>query len=81
MADDRPTDPTSPTRWELAHSRIKGRFKNYITPPLEIIADWPREPPSRRWQQLPKDVGKVNIGLVDETKTSTLIITALHGEL
>ena len=31
----RPTDPTSPTRWEFAHSRIKGRFKNYITPSLE----------------------------------------------
>ena len=24
-----------PPRWEFAHSRIKGRFKNYITPSLE----------------------------------------------
>ena len=33
-ATTRPTNSPSPTRWELAHSRIKGRFKNYITPPL-----------------------------------------------
>ena len=45
----RPTNSPSPTRWELAHSRIKGRFKDYITPPFETIADLPCEPASRRW--------------------------------
>ena len=29
----RPTDPWSLPRWEIAHSRIKGRFNEYISPP------------------------------------------------
>ena len=74
----RPTEPTSPTRRDLAHSRVKGRF----TPPLENIKNLPREPPTQRWQQLSKEMGKVNIGLVDqEGPTPMLIITHLHGEL
>ena len=44
----RPTNSPSPTRWELVYNRIKGRFKDYITPPLETIADLPCEPASRR---------------------------------
>ena len=76
---DRPTNPTSPSRWQFAHSQIKGRFQDYITPPLENIEDLPREPPSRRWQQLPNDMGKVNIGLVDEATRSTLVIIIFTG--
>ena len=72
----RPISPTTPPRWELAHARVKGRFRDYITPPLETI-----EPLSCRWQQLPKEMDKVNIGLVDEGSRSTLVITHLHGEL
>ena len=33
----RPTSPTTPPCWELAHARIKGRFRDYITPPLDAI--------------------------------------------
>ena len=48
----RPTIPPAPTRWEMARSRIKGRFKDYITPPFDNIADLPRKPASGRWQIL-----------------------------
>ena len=48
----RRSDPPSPARWELAHIKVKGRFKNYITPPLEDMADLPVEPPSREWGEL-----------------------------
>ena len=63
-----PADPTSPsrTRWERAHSLIKGRFRNYITPPFENISDLPRELPSQRLQQLLNEMGRINMGLVDE---------------
>ena len=50
----RPTSPSSPTRWEMARRRIKGRFKDYITPPIDNIADLPRKPASSRWQILHK---------------------------
>ena len=40
----RPTSPSSPTRWEIARSRIKGRFEDYITPPFDNIAYLPRKP-------------------------------------
>ena len=46
----RRSDPSSPTRWELARTKVKVRFKYYITPPLEDMADLPVEPPSRWWQ-------------------------------
>ena len=53
----RPTNSPSPTRWEVADSRIMGRFNVYTTPPLETIAALPFEPASRRWQELPEDMG------------------------
>ena len=37
-----PTSLPSPTCWKIARSRIKGRFKDYITPPVDNIADLPR---------------------------------------
>ena len=37
----RPTSPSSPTRWDIARSRIKWRFKDYITPPVNNLADLP----------------------------------------
>ena len=40
----RPVSPPSPRRWETARSRIRGRFREYISPPVEKIADLPREP-------------------------------------
>ena len=43
-----PPAPSSQTRWEIARSRIKGRFKDYITPPLDNIADLPCKPASSR---------------------------------
>ena len=46
----RRSDPSSPTSWELARTKVKVRFKYYITPPLEDMADLPVEPPSRWWQ-------------------------------
>ena len=38
----RPTSRSSPTRWERARSRIKGRFKDCITPPFDNISHLPR---------------------------------------
>ena len=76
----RPTSPPSPTRWEIARSRTKGRFKDYITPPVDNIADLPRKPASHRWQILPEEMGKINIGLEDRSR-SVLVITNFHGEL
>ena len=77
----RPTSRTMPPCWELAHAQIKGMFRDYITPPLETIEELLHEPPSCRWQQLPMEMGKINIGLVDEDTRSTLVITHLHGDL
>ena len=71
----------SPTRWELAHSRIKGMFKDYITPPLETIVELPCEPASRRWQELPEDIGQTNIGLVEQGTRASLVLTHCQGEL
>ena len=75
----RPTSPPSPTRWEIARSRTKGRFKDYITPPFDNIADLPRKPASDRWQILQDEMGKINIGL--ERSRSVLVTTNFHGEL
>ena len=72
--ETRHTSPTSPTRWERAQSRLKGRFRRCITPPLDNIADLPRELPSQRWHQLPEDMGEINIGLVDERLPSAALI-------
>ena len=78
----RRSDSQSPTRWELAHNRVKGRFKRYITPHLENIEDLPREPPAQRWQKLPNDMGKFNIGVIDEDgPRPILVLTLLHQEL
>ena len=76
----RPTSPSSPTRWEIARSRIKGRFKDYITPPFDNLADLPRKPPSDRWQTLQDEMGKIIIGLEGRSRP-VLIITTFHGEL
>ena len=78
----RSSDPPSTTRWELAHKRAKGRFKRYITPPLEDIEDQPREPPAQRWQKLPKDMDEVNIGNIDKNGPRRMpALTLLHQEL
>ena len=76
----RPTSPPSPTRWEIARSRIRGRFKDYITPPFDNIADLPRKPPSDRWQILPDEMGKISIRLEGRSRP-VLIITTFQGEL
>ena len=76
----RSTSLPSPTCWEIARSRIKGRFKDYITPPVDNIADLPRKPASDRWQILPEETGKINIGLEDRSR-SVLVITNYHAEL
>ena len=39
-----------------------------------VISDLPRELPSRRRQQLPKETGKINMGLVDEDDTAIMEI-------
>ena len=71
------TSPPSPTRWEIA---TRGRFKDYITPPVDNLTDLPRKLPSDRWQILPDDVGKINIGLEDRSRP-VLVITNFHREL
>ena len=82
QSETRPTSPTAPTRSERAQSRLKGRYRSFITPPLENITDFTRELPSRRWQQLPKEMGTINMGLVDEHfPSAALILTHFHGEL
>ena len=72
--------PPSPTRWEKARSRISGRFREYISPPLENIADLPRKPASETWQVLPDEMGKVNIGLAGRNN-AILVICTCQGEL
>ena len=76
----RPVSPPSPRRWETARSRIRGRFREYISPPVEKIADLPREPATHVWQVLPDEMGKVNIGLAGRSN-SKLVITTSQGEL
>ena len=76
----RPVSPPSPRRWETARSRIRGRFREYISPPVDNIADLPREPATHLWQVLPDEMGKVNIGLAGRSN-SKLVITTSQGEL
>ena len=76
----RPVSPPSPRRWETARSRIRGRFRDYISPPVENIADLPREPAAHVWQVLPDEMGKVNIGLAGRS-INKLVITTSQGEL
>ena len=76
-----PTSLSSPTRWEIVRDQVKGRFKDFITPPLENIADLPRNPASSRWQILPEGMGKINIGMVEEGNRSVMVLTNSHGEL
>ena len=76
----RPVSPPSPRRWETARSRIRGRFREYISSPVDKIADLPREPATNIWQVLPDEMGKVNIGLAGRSN-SKLVITTSQGEL
>ena len=76
----RPVSPPSPRRWETARSRIRGRFREYISPPVDNIADLPRKPPSDTWQVLPDEMGKVNIGLAGRSN-AMLVISTCQGEL
>ena len=76
----RPVSPPSPRRWETARSRIRGRFREYISPSVDKIADLPREPATHLWQVLPDEMGKVNIGLAGRSN-SKLVITTSQGEL
>ena len=76
----RPVSPPSPRRWETARSRIRGRFREYISPPGGKIGDLPREPATHLWQVLPDEMGKVNIGLAGRSN-SKLVITTSQGEL
>ena len=76
----RPVSPPSPRRWESAPSRIRGRFRDYISPPVDNIADLPREPAAHVWQVLPDEMGKVNIGLAGRS-INKLVITTSQGEL
>ena len=76
----RPVSPPSPRRWESARSRIRGRFRDYISPPVDNIADLPREPAAHVWQVLPDEMGKVNIGLAGRS-INKLVITTSQGEL
>ena len=52
----------------------------YISPPVDKIADLPREPATHLWQVLPDEMGKVNIGLAGRSN-SKLVITTSQGEL
>ena len=76
----RPVSPPSPRRWETARSRIRGRFREYISPPVDKIADLPREPATNIWPVLLDEMGKVNIGLAGRSN-SKLVITTSQGEL
>ena len=75
----RPVSPPSPRRWETARSRIRGRFREYISPPVDNIADLPRKPASDTWQVLPEEMGKVNIGLAG--RNAMLVISTCQVEL
>ena len=74
----RPVSPPSPRRWETARSRIRGRFREYISPPVDNIADLPRKPASDMWQVLPDEMGKVNIGLAGRSN-AMLVISTCQG--
>ena len=75
----RPVSPPSPTRWETARSRIRGRFREYISPPVENIADLPRKPASETWQVLPDEMGKINIGLSGRNKPILSVAGLMTG--
>ena len=77
----RPTGTSSPTHCTIARCRIKGRFKDFVTPLLDNIADRSRKPASTRWQILPEEMGKINIGLVEEGNRSVLVLINFNGEL
>ena len=78
----RRNDPPSPTRWELARTKVKGKFKDCLSPPLDNEADLPVEPPSSRRLDLPEDMERVNIGITNEGGVrSTLVLTLLHQGL
>ena len=47
-----------------ARGGVKGRFKDFITPPLDNITDLSCKLALTRWQILPEEMGKINIGLV-----------------
>ena len=73
--------PSSPIRWEIARSRINRWFKDFITPPLDNIADLSRKLASSRWQILQEEMGKTNIRLVEEGNRSVMVLTNFNGEL
>ena len=52
----------------------------YISPPVDNIADLPRKPASETWQVLPDEMGKINIGLTGRNKP-LLVISTCQGEL
>ena len=54
--------------------------KEYISPPVDNIADLPRKPASDNWQILPDEMGKISTGLEGRCKPM-LIITTFQGEL
>ena len=67
----RPTSPSSPTSWDRAYNK-----------PKETISGLPSELPSRRWQKLGKEMGEINMGLVNEKETPVAVmLTHFHGDL
>ena len=73
-----PLPPKTVTR--PVRSRIRGRFREYISPPVDNIADLPRKPASETWQVLPDEMGKINIGLTGRSN-AILVICTCQGEL
>ena len=47
---------------------LRERARRHIFPLVETIPELPREPPSQRWQKLGKEMGEINMGLVNEKK-------------
>ena len=61
---------------------LRERARRHIFPLVETIPELPSEPPSQRWQKLGKEMGEINMGLVNEKKTSAaLVLTHFHEDL
>ena len=58
------------------------RARRHISPLVETISELPSESPSKHWQKLGKEMGEINLGLVNEKETAaTLMLIHIHEDL
>ena len=80
---------TSPEEHQIIgpHHRHLGtefmvRARRHISPLVETISELPSKSPSKHWQKLGKEMGEINLGLVNEKETTaTLMLIHIHEDL